>query len=343
MRRHRSLTLAMLAVLLLCFGLALAEKTCPKCGTENTDAAKFCKNCGTKLSEPEPVRPVRPRVDGQVTVSGTVVSITSDPAGASAIVDGRNRGTTPLELTDLAMGRHELTLSRDGYRDYSTTFTISTLTGTVVVSSDPVGADIVVDGQARGKAVEGGLALNRVQYGSHTITARLSGYEDVTKIVEVKTPGPVAVNFRLGWGKGFLSLRSTPDGASVLLENREVGQTPLFSELAPKRYLLTVAKRGFFDWVGYANVQYAETAFIAADLERMKTRSPVFLALGGVALLGTGVAVALGESQYAKYQSASDPERVLHYRNATQQWDIIRDVGAGTTAALAVSFLVFRF
>jgi hypothetical protein len=341
--QRRATWLAGVTVLLLCFGLALAAKTCSNCGTENGDAAKFCKSCGAKLPESEPVRPQRPRVSGSVSVAGQVVTIVSDPAGASVIIDGRGRGLTPLEVSDLSAGRHELVLSRDGYRDYNTSFTVSSQSGTIVVTSDPVGADVLLDGQSRGRTVEGGLALSRVPFGSHSVTAQLSGYRDVTKTLELHSTGPVAMNFRLGWGRGALSVQSAPAGALVRAENRSLGTTPFVTELAPNRYLLSVTRPGYFEWIGYAQVEFAETASVSVELERIKVRSPILLAVTGAALAGTGLAVAMGEAQYAKYRSASDPADVRHYREATNQWDMARNIGSGVTAALAVGFLVLRF
>ncbi|HKB11199.1 MAG TPA: PEGA domain-containing protein [Vicinamibacterales bacterium] len=44
--------------------------------------------------------------------TGTL-SVTSTPAGARVAVDGKPRGVTPLELADLAPGRHEVVLTTD--------------------------------------------------------------------------------------------------------------------------------------------------------------------------------------------------------------------------------------
>lgn len=328
---------------LLCFGLALAEKTCPKCGTQNSDQAKFCKSCGAKLPESEPSRPATPRVSGSVTVGAGTVTISSEPSGAAVSIDGRSRGTTPLELTDVATGRHELTLSRDGYRDYNTNFTVTSQYGTIVVTSDPIGGEVMLDGQSRGPAGENGLALTRLPYGKHTIAVQLSGYSDVVKTIDLKSAGPIAVSFRLGWGKGYMKVVSIPPGAQISAEGRQLGATPFFGEMQPGRYIVTLTRPGYFDWVGYAQVQFAETAFVAGELERIKRRSPVLLALGVAALGGTGLAAWKGQSEYALYESATDPDEVLKHRTETGKWDLYRNIGAGVTAAFAVSFILFRF
>lgn len=332
-----------LLVLLVCFGLALAEKTCPQCGTKNADGAKFCKSCGAKLPEPAPQRPAQPRLSGSVSVDGGVATVTSDPSGASVVIDGRTRGVTPLVVPELAAGRHELTLSRDGYRDYSTSFSISSQSGTVVVTSDPVGGEVLVNGESRGRTSEGGLALTRLAYGKHAITVRLSGYQDVQKTVEVRSPGPIAVNFRLGWGKGFLRATSEPDSAELSVAGKPLGRTPFLGELQPGRYVLTAARRGHYDWTGYAEVQFAETAFVQAFLERIKRPSPVLLAASIAALGGTGFCAFKAESEYAAYRDATSGDEILRHRSETQKWDLYRNLGAGAAVALAASFVLLRF
>ena len=43
------------------------------------------------------------------------VSLTTNPSGATVIVDGKDRGTTPIMLYDLAPGRHHVKFRRAGY------------------------------------------------------------------------------------------------------------------------------------------------------------------------------------------------------------------------------------
>ena len=43
------------------------------------------------------------------------VTVTSQPAGATVIVDGMDRGTTPITLFDLAPGRHHIKYRLAGY------------------------------------------------------------------------------------------------------------------------------------------------------------------------------------------------------------------------------------
>ena len=82
MRLHRPALV--LAVLLVCFAVALAAKTCPNCGTSNADEAKFCKNCGYRFpARSEPSRPSLPRVQVEVTVADGLARIRSTPFNTS--------------------------------------------------------------------------------------------------------------------------------------------------------------------------------------------------------------------------------------------------------------------
>ncbi len=335
-RRAISAATSVLFLLLLCFAQVLAEKACPSCGTQNPDNARFCKKCGAKLNE-APARPVQPRLTGMVTADEGLTTITSDPTDANVTIDGRLVGKTPLELDDIKPGRHQLTLTKSGYRDFQTTFTITGQYGSFVVTSDPVGAEILIDGVAQGRAVEGGLTLPRVPYGRHSLSARLEGYRDVDKEIDLKSPGPVAVNFKLGWGKGLLRVESRPDGASIRTDEQYLGQTPLVISLEPRRYALTLNRRGFHEWVGYAQIQYAETSTVIAYLERIRTRKLPILLVGVVAAAGAGYAAYRGETEYRNYQSATSRDESERLRGLVQGWDMLRNVGAGL-AVLSVGF-----
>jgi len=335
--------LAVFLVLALCFSLVHAEKTCPNCGTVNSDDAKFCKKCGAKLPESGSGRPATPRISGHASVELGIASITSEPSGADVYVDGKLRGKTPLELADLGPGRHELRITSAGHRDYTGVLAVTGQYGAVAVTSDPVGAEILLDGAVQGSTTESGLPLARVLYGRHTLTARMPGYRDVEKTIDLKSAGPVAVNFRLGFGKGILSVESDPPGAKIQSQGRLLGSTPWLGELDPARYTLTVTRPGFYDWLGYAQVQYAETARVFATLERIRTRKPAFLIAGLAGLAGGAFSAFMGESEYAKYQAAATRQESESHQASTQAWDVKRDIAAGFGALMVGAYFTVRW
>lgn len=316
----------MIAVLLLLAAVSMvyADKVCPNCGAHNPDNAKFCKVCGAKLPETPPSQPTSSQVSGSVSVSGVVVRITSQPAGSRVKVDGRDEGKTPLALSDIEPGRHVVEITSRGYQPYRGEFTVAV--GSMVVTTEPIGAKVLLDGQSRGVALEGGLTLVRVPYGRHELIARLEGYVDAIETVDVEAPGPLGVTCRLGRGKGWLVAYSDPTGANLFVNDQAVGKTPYIAELAPDRYSLSISRRGYYDWTGDANVQYADTTWVHAVMTRVPTRK-VPLLIAAIAGLGAGAyATVKGESDYSKYRSASTRQDAERYHRSTLTWDLTRDI-----------------
>jgi len=62
----------------------------------------------------------------------TVLQITSTPAGAQVLLDGADVGLTPLNVT-VAPGKHEVSVKKSGYHDWSTSIGVSG--GTVQVNA----------------------------------------------------------------------------------------------------------------------------------------------------------------------------------------------------------------
>jgi hypothetical protein len=343
MRRSFPRVMLVLVVLAVSVSFVFAAKTCPDCGATNKDADKFCKVCGTKLPDASPSRPASPRVAGSVSVEGSVVRITAEPPVVGVVVDGRNRGKTPLRLDDLGPGRHEVELTRSGYRPYYGEFTISGRFGALVVTTDPVGAEVLLDSESRGAAPDGGLALARVPYGRHTITARLQGYNDAVKTVDLKAAGPLGVALRLGYGRGWLVVESDPPGASLNVNDQTSGKTPYVAELEPARYMLSLTRRGYHDWVGDATVLYADSTRVRAILDRIETRKLPLLAAAIVGL-GGGIAAAVkGQSEYEKYRVASTPEDARKYHQSTMTWDMGRNVAFLAGIALGGAYWMVRW
>ncbi len=327
-RRLRSAWSLVVCLLLVFFAVALAEKTCPSCGTVNRDDAKFCKKCGAKLPEAE-ARPGLPGLRVDVNVSGSSVSIASTPSGALVIIDDVEQGRTPLTVDNLSPGRHTLELRYSGYRTYYGSFTITARVATLVITSDPVGAEIWVDGIYKGKTTETGLTVTKVPFGQRSILARFPGYEDATKLVEVQNAGPIGVLIKMGKGKGFLSVTTKPSGAEVLANGRKIGTSDLILGLAPDRYMLSITKPGYVDWLGYAEVRLGETTYVRETLARLPRRQVPLLVAGATFLLGGVGAGLMAERSYGLYQAAENKENAVNYRRETQKWDMIRNVGFG--------------
>jgi len=149
-------------------------------------------------------------------LTGTVV-VNTEPAGANVVVDGQAHGQTPMTAS-LKVGAHTIELSKDGvHRTMTVNVTANTqisqfvempkaavVTGDLQVRTDPSGARVSVDGQARGVSP---LTIPGLAPGSHMVVLENdlgSVNEDVTiqpgitasLVVPMKAPQGAPVS---GW------------------------------------------------------------------------------------------------------------------------------------------------
>ena len=167
----------------------------------------------------------------------------SAPPGAEAAVDGAARGSTPLLVEELQAGVHALRVSLDRYQPLEQSVSIEgkgieqelllqlkPAWADVTVSSTPANAEIFVDDQSAGRTP----STVQILEGKRAIRVQLSGYkpffselqvvaEQLQKLPEIELQPADAV----------LELRSRPAGASVTLDGKFQGRTPIELALAP--------------------------------------------------------------------------------------------------------------
>jgi formylglycine-generating enzyme required for sulfatase activity len=133
------------------------------------------------------------------------LAVRSEPPGAAVSIAGRFRGETPIELDVEANVPHVVRLTKAGHRPVEATVTLArgetqpvalTLAaeqGEVQIASEPPDADLLVDGQPRGKA-EQTLVLTAVP---HEIELRRAGFEPHRVTVTPRPGFPQLVRARL--------------------------------------------------------------------------------------------------------------------------------------------------
>jgi len=162
--------------------------------------------------------------------------------------------------------------------------------GRVEVSSTPVGAAVIVNGTWRGRTP---LTLDRLPFGRYAIRLMLSGYKtsrhevtlsarDSTTEVRARmsrtaapaaarTPPPARAPARPAAPDvytGSLYVDSRPRGATVFVDGRNVGQTPLsLPEIAIGAHVVRLELAGKRTWTSSTRVVAGETARVTGSLE----------------------------------------------------------------------------
>jgi eukaryotic-like serine/threonine-protein kinase len=209
------------------------------------------------------------------------LAVDSTPQGAQVQIDGRTESSwvTPFAFSNLLPGQHSITVSKAGYSTDTRTVTatsgnrvtviahLSQLMATLVVKSDPPGANIYVDGRDVGTKTPAQVSVDK---GQHVVLVRMMGYLDETmngqfvlgqtlsfaptlrplgNVDNIKTVGKMS---KLFGGKGAqpgqttVSIRTQPKGAQVAINQHLIEKnTPLDVALDPGNYVIDITLTGY--------------------------------------------------------------------------------------------------
>ncbi len=239
------------------------------------------------------------------------ISVTTNPSGATALLDGGSTQITPCTFTNVNAGSHTISMSKSGYTSVSRTVTVTagsttyvsaTLgsdvpeTGTLYIVSTPQGASTFVDDVYYGKTPALASSLTE---GDHQVRISLSGFQEWTGTVNVEGGSTKTVSQTLPIGTstqtqtagtGSVSISSNPPGAQVYIDNAYVGITPVnISSVQAGTRAFLIKQAGYADWQVSEPVHSGQTAHIAATLSALPTPTegamPSTLVLMAVGLL----------------------------------------------------------
>jgi hypothetical protein len=139
------------------------------------------------------------------------------PAAARVTLDGKEAGNAPGEF-ELAPGRHSVAIAAERYQPFAADVTVEGLGktqtfkpqlvpgwGVVTVTSEPAGAQLLVNGEPRGVTP----LKAEIMAGAHPVELRLEGFKPWTTDIQVKANEPLALGpVKLGLPDGRLALRS---------------------------------------------------------------------------------------------------------------------------------------
>ena len=183
---------------------------------------------------------------------------TSQPDGATVVIDGMTRGVTPLTLYDLAPGPRHVRFELANYEGVdefmflreggaiSKNAVLNPVKGILLLVTEPAGCDISLDGVSFGKTPR--LITSLDAKGVYRLLVQKPGYQPRT--VEVKFNGrtPLVKNESLVIDSGVIEVTSEPAGAEVTVNGHPRGSTPTTIDGVPKgRATVEIKKKGFED------------------------------------------------------------------------------------------------
>ena len=181
--------------------------------------------------------------------------------GAAIAIDGKVVGALPTTVP-VPAGRHLAKITKEGYEPWERWFdvkegeqlpvdvTLSALSapmGSLLVTSNPSGAEVRVDGVGRGVAP---TAIQGLAPGSHRVTLQLEGYAPYDKEVTISVGEQAVLEAVLESAKpttGSIKVLANAEGASLRFDGEAVGKAPFTREgIAPGLHLIeaTLKRRG---------------------------------------------------------------------------------------------------
>src|ERR1700728_1094531 len=233
-----------------------------------------------RRSTPSKARNARKKAAVAAAIIPGQMAIDSIPQGAQVQVDGRTDPSwvTPLSLTNLQPGPHSISVSKAGYTTDSralnvtsgnraaTVIHLAKLMATLVVKSDPPGANIYVDGRDVGTKTPGQINVDK---GQHVVLVRMSGYLDETMNSQfalgqtfsfsptlrplgnadsLKTVGKMSKLFggKGQAGQGIVSIHTQPKGAQIAINQHLLEKSsPADVLLDPGNYVIDITLTGY--------------------------------------------------------------------------------------------------
>jgi len=234
------------------------------------------------------------------------LNIQSEPPEVELLVNGISKGSTPIIVTDVKPGVVKLKLQHPRYEDFLTQlviekgetknldFTLTKKVGMVRVASIPSGAQVEIDGVAKGKTP---LEIRDLEYGTHLVRVTKSGYTTYEQQIEIDSHLPQEVNPHLTIAKGTLFLIPKPNDAFIYLNGRLLDQVPASGlKLFPGDYHLSASRPGYEGQL--KRVQITPNEGISLQLELPpKTKQKAMLR----SLLFPGLGQRYGEKYTRQY------------------------------------------
>ncbi len=254
---------------------APVAQSAPEQTTEAQPAPAEPAESVRKTAHKRPAPPPKP-----VIIPGSL-AVDSTPQGAQVQLDGKSDPSwvTPFAVNNLMPGQHSVTVSKPGYSTDTHPVAVtaanrativvhlSQLMATLVVKTDPPGANIYVDGRDSGAKTPGQVSVDK---GQHTVLVRKAGYLDETmstqfvlgqtfnfspalrplgNVDNIHTVGKMS---KLFGGKGAqpgqatVSIRTQPKGAQVAINQHLMEKnSPMDVALDPGNYVIDITLTGY--------------------------------------------------------------------------------------------------
>ncbi len=241
----------------------------------------------------------------------------SEPEGAEVSSGGIAMGNTPLLITTLPQGIHRLSLALPGYQTKEISVNLKGRTplresvrlladsGTVTVDSDPPGAEVLINGIARGTTP---CRIERIPGGSVKLEIRQAGFIPHSRDIALAAGEEQRVNVALQPLPGSLTIVSIPAQARVYVNNEFKGESPCtLDNTEPGEYRVRVEMPGHTPVARNVTVLKGQSSTEEFRLEKNTGILTVITAPAGCTILVDGKKQGITSAAQSATSAVSDP------------------------------------
>jgi hypothetical protein len=202
------------------------------------------------------------------------IYVDSDPTGAAVFLDSVNLGLqTPVRLDDITPGYHVIRLEKDDLEGGKPVtlqpnvisrilVPLSIKQSWLVITSEPAGAEVLIDGQPRGKTpfrfqAEG---LRTYQVGLRSI-----GYLPEDRVIELGKAGTTTLDIPLR-RYGEVLVESVPPDAEIYIDSEFLGRTPENLRLAEGDHIVILRRAGSSEYSQKIRIEVGRPLNLKAEL-----------------------------------------------------------------------------
>ena len=241
----------------------------------------------------------------ELVLDSGIASCTSEPGGATVLMNGIERGVTPVEVM-VPRGGAELTFRLEGYKDVKQAVSMSAgerqtvavkmegLPAHLTVVTTPDKAKVFLDGNYQGTSP---VSLTSVAPGEHVVRVELPGHAPASRTVWLSNGGEATENFTLESVLGRIEVVTSPPGAKVSLDGKAVGitrpqgdaevsQVLLLENVQAGEHAVLVQREGYFDQSRKVVVVAKETKQLPVTLRRNFTADTEVETINGAPVRG---------------------------------------------------------
>ncbi len=184
-----------------------------------------------------------------------LILVHSEPEGADVSIDGAHKGKTPLLIAAQPLGTYRVNITKAGYqpREVELAATdckprkidvkLALNSANVSVSSQPMGARVLLDGAIKGTTP---CAIDHLPAGAYALEVNLKNYFPYTQQLIVRAGQTPRIVVALKAKPSSLMIHSIPEGARVYVNNQRKGVTPFkLEEAEPGIYRVRVEMPGY--------------------------------------------------------------------------------------------------